>query len=56
MVEQRTGNHSAGKRTGDHDGWEFSSEDVFLSNPRKEPSVTCCSCSSITFSSLLIQW
>lgn len=31
---------------------EFGSQDVFLSNPRRELSVTQCSHSSVTFSSL----
>lgn len=37
-------------------GQEFGSQDLFLSNPRKELSVTRCSHSSVMFSSLLILW
>lgn len=37
-------------------GQECGSQDVFLSSPRKELSVTWCSHSSVTFSSPLILW
>lgn len=37
-------------------GQEFGSQDVFLSNPRKELPATRCSHSSVTSSSLLILW
>lgn len=38
------------------DWWSWLARNLFLSNPRKELSVTWCSHSSVTFSSLLILW